>query len=297
VLLVLGTAIAWPEQARASFPGENGRLVFTWQVETKFADFLATVNDAGSDLDVVARCPHDCTQWFGDWSSNGRRLIYASRRCFGSCPWRLVVSRPDGSDQEPIFQVNGDRNVLISPAWSPTARRIAFVWVHFVQRLGRDVRDIYVIRRDGTHRRRITHSPGKLKTGLDWSVQNRLVFSQSFAQDSELFMIRPDGSRLQQLTHNSVPDTEPDWAPGGARLTFVRRLDEIWTMGTWGANRERVASPGAGSPAWAPDGSLIAYFSSVDNEIHTVQPSGQGDASLGSPVSGDEILQLDWQPR
>jgi hypothetical protein len=67
-------------------------------------------------------------------------------------------------------------------------------------------------------------------------------------------------------------------------------------MGAWGGNAELVASPGD-SPAWAPHASPIAYFSLADDQIHTVRPSGQGDVSIGNPVSGNPIFGLDWQPR
>jgi TolB protein len=96
-----------------------------------------------------------------------------------------------------------------------------------VQRLGRDVADIFVIRRDGTHLRRVTNTPAQGEGSLDWSIQNRLVFSQGFRRQAELFTIRPDGSGLRRLTNNDVADTDPDWAPGGGRFTFVRGFDEI----------------------------------------------------------------------
>jgi Tol biopolymer transport system component len=292
LLILCSAAATWPDRAQASFPGENGRLVFTWYNLDRLAFFVFTVNDAGGDRDAVARCDHECSHEAGDWSPNGHRLVYVRQPSHG--PISLVVSRPDGSDRDVIFQANGDRNVLVSPVWSPTGRGIAFTWIHFVQRLSRDVRDIFVIRRDGTHLRRITDSPHILKTGIDWSIQNRLVFSQGSRHHAELFKMRPDGSHLLRLTHNNVPDTEPDWAPGGVRLTFVRD-GEIWTMRASGSDAEQIAL--GGSPAWAPNGSLIAFTSGADDDkIHTVEPSGQGEVSIGDPFP-ISIWGLDWQPR
>ena len=65
-------------------------------------------------------------------------------------------------------------------------------------------------------------------------------------------------------------------------------------MGIRGGNQRMIATSGF-SPAWAPDGSLIAYVNN-DREIHTVEPSGQGDVSIGNPVSGSVASDLDWQP-
>ena len=35
----------------------------------------------------------------------------------------------------------------------------------------------------------------------------------------ELYTMRPNGQDRRRLTNNHVPDTQPDWAPGGNRLT------------------------------------------------------------------------------
>lgn len=293
-LLVLSSAAAaWPDRAQASFPGENGRLVFTWYNEARFAFFVVTVNDAGGDRDTVAGCVHDCTHEAGDWSPNGRRLVYVRQPNHGQIS--LVTSRPDGSDRKYVYRVNGDNNLLISPAWSPSGRRIAFARVHFVPRLGRNVTDLFIIRRDGAHLRQITNTPGlKVLGALDWSIRGTLVFTQGRRSEAELFTIRPDGSGLLRLTNNDVADGDPDWAPDGRRLTFVRGSDEIWTMRARGANPGMIGS--GFSPAWAPDGSLIAFVSGADSEIHTVEPSGQGEVSIGDPAPGN-IWFLDWQPR
>jgi TolB protein len=288
LLTLCGSAVA-SERAHAAFPGENGRIVFTWSSRSA----VATVNDAGGDLDVVARSPSNCSRQAGDWSPNGHRLVFTGY-CLDGRPYRLVTSRPDGSQREVIFQANSETNALNSPAWSPTGRSLAFIWVHFVPRLGRPVTDIFVIRRDGTHLRRVTNTPARVEGSLDWSSQNRLVFSRGGRPRTELFTIRPDGSKLRRLTNNDVTDQLPDWAPGGGRLTFVRG-HEIWTMGIRGGNQRMIATSGF-SPAWAPDGSLIAYVNN-DLEIHTVEPSGQGDVSIGNPVTGDVASDLDWQPR
>jgi hypothetical protein len=105
--------------------------------------------------------------------------------------------------------------------------------------------------------------------------------------------MRPNGEELRRLTLNRVPDEEPNWAPGGRRLTFVRGGD-IWTMSAAGENARRIAS--GRSPAWAPDRSVIAFVG-TDGAIHTVKPSGNDETLIGSPVSRGGIWELDWQAR
>jgi Tol biopolymer transport system component len=289
------TAVASGEPAHASFPGENGRFAFSWSrdFDELSVDWVATVDKEGGDLRALASCDADCHHGSADWSPNGRRLVYVNNDYERIA--RLATVAPDGTHAKIIYQSQGG---LSSPVWSPDGRRIAFAESHWSASAQDWVSDIYVIRRDGTHLTRVTHTRRQSETDLDWSSRNRLVFRSSVGRFREnryeLFTMRPNGTERRQLTQNTVPDSEPDWAPGGRRLTFVRD-GEIWRMDASGARASRLAS--GSSPTWAPDGSLIAFVSSADGSIHTVTPSGQNDTPISNPVNDGSISQLDWQPR
>ena len=70
------------------------------------------------------------------------------------------------------------------------------------------------------------------------------------------------------------PTSANDGAQGGRIALTVNRAGwgEIWVMNTNGGNRVRLTEPeppntnarGSGSPAWSPDGRLIAYASTGD---------------------------------
>jgi hypothetical protein len=293
LLVVLLAAAAWPDRAQASFPGENGRFVLTWSTERSeiATDFIATANKEGGHLRVLASCSSECHHRSGDWSPSGRRLVYVEE--FDQQPNRLVTVRPGGSDRKIIKRSRG--GFFASPVWSPDGRRIAFVEYQWSELVGDYASDMYVIRRDGTHLTRVTHTRWKSENHLDWSSRNRLVFSSGYGpKRSELFSTRPNGLALRQLTDNHVYESQPDWAPGGRRLTFVRD-GEIWKMRASGENAVRIAS--GHSPTWAPDRSFIAFVGATDGAIHTVKPSGEADTLIGSPVDEGSISELDWQPR
>jgi Tol biopolymer transport system component len=129
------------------------------------------------------------------------------------------------------------------------------------------------------------------ESDLDWSTRNRLVF----ARRCDLFKMRPSGDRLRRLTETDACESEPDWAPSGTSLTFVRGAD-IWTMSSSGENAALLVSGGR-SPTWSPDGTLIAYVSTNDLTIHTVTPNGTDDAVVGNPVTYGSLSGLDWEPR
>ena len=47
------------------------------------------------------------------------------------------------------------------------------------------------------------------------------VYELAFVPDSQIFRVRSDGTGLVQLTSDGV-NSEPTWAPDGARIAFVR---------------------------------------------------------------------------
>lgn len=293
-MTLLFAAAAWPDRAQAAFPGENGRFVLSWTFEPPeqvTTTFLATTDNAGGDLRVLADCDYECHHRSGDWSPSGWRLVYVDESPDSTN--RLVIVRRNGSHPRVVYRSGG--GFLESPVWSPNGRRIAFAEYLWSERVGDWVSNIYIIQRDGTHLRKVTHTPLRSEDDLDWSSRNLLVFRRNWAArgtKNELFTIRPNGLGLRQLTDNDVGDSGPDWAPGGWRLTFVRD-GEIWKMAASGANASKIAS--GHSPAWAPDGSLIAFVGLAG--IHTVKPSGEDDTLIGSPVEEGSISDLDWQPR
>lgn len=289
-LFVAGAAAG---HAHASFPGENGRLVFSWGGRSTPQDALTTrlvtVNSAGGDLRVIAGCQYWCRFSWGDWSPSGRRLVY-DHDYVGRREW-IVTVRPGGSHRKVVFRsrtVSGSpvRRLIASPVWSPDGGRIAFVDYRWSNRAQKLVSDIYVIRRNGTHLTRVTRTQ-RSEGQLDWSSRNRLVF----VSKGDLFTMRPNGLGLRRLTHTDLEEGGPDWAPGGGRLAFSRGND-LWIMRASGKNASMITS--GHSPTWAPDGSLIA-FRNLDGAIHTVKPSGAEDTFLSNFVPATD--GLDWQPR
>jgi Tol biopolymer transport system component len=192
--------------------------------------------------------------------------------------------RRNGTKNRVLYRSKG--LLLGSPEWGPGSRRIAFLEFRYPKGAYDLKADIYVIDRKTKAVTRITKTP-KTELYLDWSSRNLIAFTRartrSAGRGAEIFKMRPDGSHVNQLTHNKVSDRSSGWAPGGWRLTFVR-AGEVWTMYRRGGRAAKIAV--GSSPAWSPSGKRIAYVGS-DGAIHLVTPRGRSTSRSARPCRRD----------
>ena len=80
--------------------------------------------------------------------------------------------------------------------------------------------------------------------------------------------MNPDGSNVQQVTHNTVPDLDPAWSPDGTEIAFAHRVGtdtppdaRIAKMNADGTNVAELVLGRQGSnfvdrrwPNWSPTG-------------------------------------------
>ena len=166
---------------------------------------------------------------------------------------------------QPVWLTQGSKQ-LRSPDFSPDGK-----WLTFTSRGKQE--DLFIIRTDGTGLRQPTddiHSDRWPR----WSPDGKwIAFYSTRSGKSEIWIINPDGSGLQQLTHGS--DGEASylvWSPDGKRLafyiegiegknSFIMEIGKHWkeqtpqALPTW--------SNAIGSFAvrsWSPDGRKLAGF-------------------------------------
>lgn len=114
----------------------------------------------------------------------------------------------------------------------------------------------------------------------------------------ELFMVRPDGTGLTNLTNGVAQDYSGEVSPDGTAIAFssgASGFPQIWVMESDGTNR-RLVSQGYGyTPTWTPDGTAIAY-AGLDGEVHVVRRDGTGDRLLAAVGGGSISSNPDVSP-
>jgi Tol biopolymer transport system component len=162
--------------------------------------------------------------------------------------------------------------------------------------------DIWTINPDGSDPLNLTAD----STGEDllaaWSPDGeRVAFTRDTdglqgLEDSEIWLMRADGSRQKQITDNAEYDLEPAWSPSGRRIAFQRDPDldgpidgEIWLMRADGSGERQLTDNEVedNEPAWSPDGRRIAFHrdadpapNAVNIEVYDMRPNGSGVRQL-----------------
>lgn len=212
----------------------------------------------------------------GDKGVFATRIAYVTR---AANRFTLRITDADGEGGQVALS---SVEPIISPAWSPDGRELAYV--SFEQQ-----KAVVYVQDVASGQRRVLANFRGSNSAPAWAPDGRsLVLSMSRDGGTQLFSIGRDGSGVKRLTQSSAIDTEATFAPDGRTLYFVSDRGggpQVYRMPSGGGNAERVSFNGAYniSPALSPDGRSLAYISRLGGgsfRLHTMDLTNGANGNI-----------------
>lgn len=265
-------ALAPTAPTEAAFPGDNGRIIGTG------GGAIYVMRPDGSDFHRLRNSKD--TDGIPSYSPDGKRIVFGCRDTGATYEGEICVMRSDGTHRRLVTDEQGRGK---DPDWSPDQQRVVFTGGP------RRRHGIYTIRLDGSALKLIERDA----LYPAWSSRDRIAYTKG-----ALYSSARDGSDEIVLAGGKGRCTfsDPDWAPSGRRLVFVRYCgehgsSELLVIRANGSRQHRLGVIGR-NPAWAPDGSRILYLG--ESGLRSVRPDGSGDRAIDTER---ELYFVDWQPR
>jgi Tol biopolymer transport system component len=289
VLLAMLAAV--PPTANAAFPGQNGKIAYSYDCD------IWTIEPDGTGATQLTTSSPECDSQPA-WSPDGEQIAFVRGTPGGNISaYAVHVMDADGGNVHPIAPR------ALGPAWSPDGTRIAFAQSEALVTSATDGTDVQYV--NATYGGcSVYHLPP-----LAWSPDGtELVSNGGFQCLGTVFV---GSCRIEIATGaavcepNSGDESYEDWSPD-SRWILVGSSSRDRGLHYFGdGDFVQLTSGGAfdgayGNAAWSPDGTTIVfgrnpYFGSPGSpQMYLIDAADGGNMRpLGGPHVG---FGPDWQP-
>jgi len=219
----------------------------------------------------------------GDKGVFATRIAYVTK---GGGRFTLRVADADGEGGQVALN---SPEPIISPAWSPDGRELAYVSFESQKAV------VYTQEVMSGKRRAVANFRGS-NSAPAWSLDGQtLALTLSRDTGSQIYLMSRSGDNVRRLTNSTAIDTEPVFAPDGKTVYFVSDRGggpQVYRTSVGGGAVERITFTGGYniSPAISPDGRTMAYISRQGNafRLYTMDLGGNGQPAALTDTSDDE---------
>lgn len=245
---------------------EGTKVAFTSERDGTRDLYVAKLG--GTEPTQITRTEGDDSAADPQWSPDGTKIAFVSllRSPFD---FAIYVVNEDGSEPTRISPY-GEIALHQTVRWSPGGTKIMFNSQEPGSFSRENTPPMYVTNADGGG------WPMLITDGFDrhalhsfkWSPDgSRIAFVSDRDGTDDVYVVKPDGSGLTQLTCTKGTDSarDPLWAPDGTWIAFTSSGD-IFIVKSDGSKLAQVThtaftgdSWGTEGPMWSPDGTKIAF--------------------------------------
>jgi TolB protein len=217
----------------------------------------------------------------------GERGVFATRIAYvvrAGKRFTLHVTDADGEGGQVAL---ASAEPIISPAWSPDGKQLAYVSFESQKAV------VWVQDLSTGARRQLANFRGS-NSAPAWSPDGRqLALALSRDGPTQIYSLPVAGGTPTKLTGSTAIDTEPVFSSDGRNVFFVSDRGggpQIYRVGAGGGNAERVSFSGNYniSPSISPDGRVLAYITRQGGAFKVMTQELEGGSTRALTDTSDD---------